>query len=66
MVDDSKHLLTDSQKVMERGARFVSDGLLADGHRSACIESEDKQRTTERAREERSQNRSAEAKSPGM
>ena len=66
MVDDSKHLLTDSQKVMERGARFLSDGLFTDGHEGASMESEVKRKTVERVREERSQNRSAETKSPGM
>jgi Phasin protein len=42
MVDDSKHLLTDSQKVMERGARFLSDGLFANGHVGESLGSEDK------------------------
>jgi hypothetical protein len=31
MADDSRHLLTDSRKVMERSARLLSDGLFAGG-----------------------------------
>jgi hypothetical protein len=41
MVDDSKHLLTDSQKVMESGARFLSDGLFHNEHGGVGMESED-------------------------
>ncbi len=35
MADDGRHLLTDSQKVVERSARLLSDGLLANGGPSA-------------------------------
>jgi hypothetical protein len=31
MADDGRHLLADSRKVMERSARLLSDGLLANG-----------------------------------
>jgi hypothetical protein len=34
MADDGKRLLIDSQKVMETGARLLSDGLFANGHSS--------------------------------
>jgi hypothetical protein len=40
MADDSKHLLSDSRKVMERGARLLSDGLFANGRDVAGTEAE--------------------------
>lgn len=41
MADDSRHLLTDSQKVMERSAQFLSEGLFPNGHHGVSKESED-------------------------
>lgn len=35
MADDSNHFLTDSRKVLERSARLLSDGLLANGWNGA-------------------------------
>jgi hypothetical protein len=40
MADDSKNLLSDSRKVMERGARLLSDGLFANGRDVAGAEPE--------------------------
>jgi hypothetical protein len=40
MADDSKQLLTDSQKVMERSARLLSDGLFAKAVGGADTEAE--------------------------
>ena len=50
MADDSKHLLTDSRKVMERSARFLSDGLFAAG-RGETTTAAEAARGTERVRE---------------
>jgi hypothetical protein len=38
MADDSKHLLSDSQKVMERSARLLSDGLFVNGRDGSSTE----------------------------
>jgi hypothetical protein len=35
MADDSRHLLSDSRRVMERSARFLSDGVFAGGNSRA-------------------------------
>ncbi len=66
MADDSRHLLTDSQKVVERSARLLSEGLFPNGHGSVGMESEDApSRAASRVREGGDRIRSAEAKSPG-
>lgn len=50
MADDSKHLLNDSRKVMERGARLLSDGLFANGRDAAEPEAAPSATGMERAR----------------
>jgi hypothetical protein len=66
MADDSRHLLTDSQKVMERSARLLSEGFFPNGHGGVGVESEDTPaRASSRVKEGGDRVRSAEAKSPG-
>lgn len=66
MADDSRHLLTDSQKMMERSARFLSEGLFPNGHGGASIKSEDtRSRASSRVKEGGDRIGSAEAKSLG-
>jgi hypothetical protein len=48
MADDGKRLLIDSQRVMETGARLLSDGLFADGHRSETADAEAPRSTASR------------------
>jgi hypothetical protein len=52
MADDGKHLITDSRKAMERGARFLSDGLFAHGQTGVSAEAaEDRQASSAEAAE---------------
>jgi len=40
MADDSKHLVTDSRRMMERSARFLSDGLFFERRSETSTEAE--------------------------
>jgi hypothetical protein len=53
MADDGKRLLVDSQRMMETGARLLSDGLFADGHHADGLHDENAEAPRSGANRER-------------